>query len=116
MKTWTKILPFFFIEWFAKRYLMVEKLDDHVVTSPYGGVWIFADGDWETYCKFLNRRPASGEQVARERIRNLEALVEESYREGWHDGREEPDNKDFPWGVSDCYRCSDTKAALENLE
>ena len=40
MKTWTKILPFIFIEWFARRFLSKNTLGGVGVVEPYPGVWI----------------------------------------------------------------------------
>lgn len=54
MKAWTKILPFFFIEWYAKKY--TERFDLNTKTpvfgkktetwvSPYKGVLILNKTD-----------------------------------------------------------------------
>lgn len=37
MKPWTKILPFFFVQWYAKRYMQTNTLGGR------SGVWVFRD-------------------------------------------------------------------------
>ena len=51
MKTWTKILPFFFIEWFAKRYTEIFSMNENWVKDnpnvvvPFKGIYIIKDGN-----------------------------------------------------------------------
>lgn len=46
LKTWTKILPFFLVEWLAKRKLARFRLYDRMDSvNPYKGVYIEVSDD-----------------------------------------------------------------------
>jgi hypothetical protein len=45
MKWWTKILPYCFIEWYAKRNLQRVPITNEVVVIPYRGVYIKVEED-----------------------------------------------------------------------
>jgi hypothetical protein len=46
MRTWTKILPYFFIEWYSKKYGYQYDMDERYIenytriVSPFKGVYI----------------------------------------------------------------------------
>ena len=43
MKTWTKILPFFFVEWYAKKNAECWRDSEGYFVYPYDGVKIYID-------------------------------------------------------------------------
>lgn len=47
MKWWTKILPFFFIEWYAKKHVEWLTDQDGNYVYPYEHVKIYTKYHWE---------------------------------------------------------------------
>lgn len=39
MQFWTKILPVFFVEWFAKKHLERHTIGKETIVMPYKGVY-----------------------------------------------------------------------------
>lgn len=49
MKIWTKILPFFIIEWYAKKYLSLHELktDGLIFVRPYKDILMLIEDNYD---------------------------------------------------------------------